>query len=105
MSRQIGDSITILNANAADVTQANAAWHNMAEPDQVVFDVAITGTATVTLDFDFHGTNAATRSENFAASNQYVLDDPAKQVRAYSNNCGANEACVVQMQRIYFNRR
>jgi len=101
MSRRIGGSKIILNANAADVTQANATWYNMAQADQVVFDIAITGTADCTFDFDFHGDNNATSSQSFNSSDQWVLDDPAKQVRCYSNNTGGGEAIVVKMQEIY----
>lgn len=105
MSQHIGPSLTICNAANADVAAANASWYDAKYADKLVFNITITGTANATLDFDFSGNNVASNSQTFNNSNQLVLDDPCKQVRAYSNNVGANEAVLVEMQRIYFNRR
>lgn len=102
--RRIGDDITILNTANADVAQNNGTWYNVGQADQLVFDIQITGTATASIDFGFHGNNTATTTSNFNASNTYVLDDPTKQVRGWSNGVGNNESAVIIMQEIFYER-
>jgi hypothetical protein len=105
MSRTIEKTQIILNANAADVAQANGTWHNLEGCDQILFDIQFVGNGTVSLDFDLHNNNAATSQSNYTANAQVVLDDPMGQVRAWSNGIAANESAVVNMRRIFWNVR
>ena len=105
MSRQIENSKTILSASAADVAAANATWYDIEGPDQIAFDIQITGAVNVKLDFDLHNNNSASSQSEYTANAQVVLDDPMGQVRAFCNNCGAGEAATVKMRRIFHNQR
>lgn len=105
MSRTVEESITILSASGADVAAANASWHNIEGPDQVMFDIQITGTANAHLGYDLHNNNSELTTTDINSNNQLTLDDPMGQVRAYSNNCGVGDAIVIKMRRVYFNRR
>ena len=105
MSKSIGESITILNANAADVAAANSTWYSVERADEVMLDIQITGTANCTIEQDLHNGNTATFNNTYNSSNQVVLDDPMGQIRASSNNVGVGEAVVVKMRKVFFNRR
>ena len=107
MSVTFGPSQTILNAVAADVTQANATWYSTNQADLILVDVVITGTANAHIDYDYYGNNAASLTTDVNTTNHAVISNPnlAKQIRAYCNNCAANESVVVKMQEIYYNRR
>lgn len=105
MSKTIEAPIVILNQAAADIAAANATWHSVDGADQVIFEISVTGTANATLDFDLMNSNSVSSNNTFTASNSYVLDDPAGQVRAWSDGVGANEAAVIKMRRVFFNQR
>lgn len=101
MGKATDPTVTLLNTSAADVAQNNATYVDLDTCDKAVFSIDLTGTATVTLDFDLHGDNSVIVQEAFTADAQKVLDDPCGRVKAWSNGVGANEAAVVKMRKIY----
>lgn len=105
MARTIDNPTTICNTSAADVAQDAAAYYDFKGCDQALFIVDITGTATVTLDFDLNGDGSIIMQEEFTSDDQKVLDDPAGRVRAWTNGVGGGEAAVVYMRRIYHHNR
>lgn len=105
MSQTAEQAITIINTAGADVAQNNGTWYNVNDCDKVLFQIDIVGTADAKIDLDPMGGNSAGSTLTYSANNSYVLDDPAGQIRAWSNGVAANESVTVKMRRIYFNRR
>jgi len=105
MARTIDAPTTILNTVAADVDQGDAVYYDFKGCDQALFSIDITGTLDVTLDFDLNGDGSVIMQETFSSDDQKILDDPAGRVRAWTNGCGAAEAAVVYMRRIYHHNR
>lgn len=102
MSKRISQNTIILNADAADVAENDAVYHSIEGWDEVLFSVDITGTVTVTLDFDINGDGTVIVQEAFTSDSQKILDDPSGRVKAWCSGCGAEEAAVVYMRKKYF---
>jgi len=105
MSRTIGPPITLLSTADADVDQNNASWVSLEGPDEVLFDLAIVGANTATLDFSHLKDGVVSSNNAFTANNSLLVTSPVGNVRVWSNNIAANESAVVTMIKIYHDNR
>jgi hypothetical protein len=105
MSKKAENSIVLLQADEADVAESAATYVEFGSCDKALFTIDLTGTATVTLDFDLHGDGSVIVQEAFTADAEKMLDDPYGRVKAWSSGVSAGESATVKMARIFMNMR